>query len=142
MNTKSIPRFNSMIKEGSATWNFVAAATEQGIFDKVAVHLLNQGVKSMGGQYLGTCAYRGEGSTMCAAGCLIADEDYNPNMENKGWGIISNCQYEFMGPTLSANGELISALQLIHDNTEPAMWGHGLRALAGEHGLSTQVLDK
>ena len=34
------------------------------------------------------CAYRGEGKTMCAVGCLIPDEIYHPIMEGMSIGSI------------------------------------------------------
>ena len=42
---------------------------------RVRDHLLKQGVQSVSST--DSCMYRGIGGTMCAVGCLIADEHYN-----------------------------------------------------------------
>lgn len=59
----------------------LAQATEQQIFDQVVTHLAKQR-KSAYLEEKG-CAYRGPGGTMCAAGCLIADSEYDPAMDER-----------------------------------------------------------
>lgn len=54
----------------------------QSDLNKMYDHLIKQGRKSTGAKW-DACAYRGEGDTMCAVGCLISDEAYNPEMECK-----------------------------------------------------------
>lgn len=56
--------------------------TSEEIFDYVEAHLKEQGYRSMLDSSTGSCAYRGESGDMCAVGCLIADDEYNPSMEN------------------------------------------------------------
>lgn len=58
----------------------------QEIFNTVATHLLTQNARSMGTapQMEGRgCLYRGENGRMCAVGCLIKDEFYDPILENE-----------------------------------------------------------
>ena len=54
--------------------------TGQEIFDSVLAHLRKQGDASLNAS--GKCAYRGEGGTACAVGCLIPDELYDPRIES------------------------------------------------------------
>lgn len=54
------------------------------ILEQVATHLAKQQAASTahnprGGSY---CAYRGENGTMCAIGCLISDDEYDPDIEH------------------------------------------------------------
>ena len=49
------------------------------IFDYVVNHLRQQGFPAL--NWDGGCAYRGEDDTMCAVGCLIADDEYKPVFE-------------------------------------------------------------
>ncbi|NQY57090.1 MAG: hypothetical protein HRT86_11520 [Ilumatobacteraceae bacterium] len=56
----------------------------QSVFTKVVQFLRLQGKPAMmHSPELGVgCAYRGEGNTCCAVGCLIKDEFYTSDMEN------------------------------------------------------------
>lgn len=111
----------------------LSKATAQQVFDQVATHLLAQGKKSANGE---KCLYRGPEGTMCAAGCLIADDEYTPNMEGKGWySFVSN-----HGVT-SEHEELINRLQGLHDAGNPEEWRAGLQCIAGHFNLSRAVLS-
>ena len=57
--------------------------TLQTVFNIVSTHLLTQGMKSRNA--FGTCAYRGENGMKCAAGALIPDDQYKPEIENVLW---------------------------------------------------------
>ena len=122
------------------TLKTLPTATAQQVFDQVAKHMLTQMQKSEGTfthDSEGTftydevkCLYRAEGGLKCAAGCLIADDEYDPEMENKGW------------PTLVTDGiapkeheYLISRLQGLHDNIEPKWWKSELEDIATVFGL-------
>lgn len=90
--------------------------TAQELFDKVVDHLYIQGEPSfLGGTDI--CAYRGEWGTKCAAGVLIPDDLYDPEMESKGWFHVAHKfkSLEF----LDEHKDLIVSLQLAHDATEP-----------------------
>ena len=89
----------------------------QEIFDTVVAHLYRQKVVSVmvyEDSKIGTiCAYRGENGTKCAAGVLIPDEYYKPEMENE---TIFNLTYSFKVPDfLKTNLQLIRELQRLHD---------------------------
>ena len=53
------------------------------VFNYVVDHMQKQGKQSLfgGGN---TCAYRGDGGTMCAVGCLMKDDEYDPSWEGSG----------------------------------------------------------
>lgn len=88
--------------------------TDQELFDKVAGHLARQGCQAT--DSLGRCAYRGSDGMKCAAGCLIADAHYSPEIESKAAGI------ERVADALERSGvsrsqiDLVSRLQTAHDN--------------------------
>lgn len=131
----------------------------QQIFDRVATHLLRQGVQSRApSREAGyVCMYRGDNGTSCAVGCLIKDEGYNPQMEGV---VVVDLTYlhpvyprdkvDLLANALRASGvntedssslTLLKNLQGIHDRTLPNEWVHELRRLAKELQLSDQVLD-
>lgn len=53
----------------------------QEIFDKVYTHLEQQGGASA--LETGACLYRSEDGKMCAVGCLIPDDKYDPKFEGE-----------------------------------------------------------
>ncbi|AND75093.1 hypothetical protein pf16_170 [Pseudomonas phage pf16] len=63
-----------------------------GVSERIRDHLIKQKFRSAKPYNDGSagtktfCAYRGENGTMCAVGCLIADEHYTPEMERKSAG--------------------------------------------------------
>lgn len=79
----------------------------QADFDAVLLGIRQQGGPSVFGS---ACSYRGAGGFKCAAGWLIADEDYTPELEGR---------LAEMVPVLSAREDVrdISELQIIHDDT-------------------------
>ena len=114
---------------------------QQEIFDKVATHLIAQGKRSIG--FGGACAYRGDNGSMCAAGCLIPDDEYKPEFENRAWFYIANEVPSFSNAPDRVH-DLITTLQWVHDS--PCSWlspeklKESLRAVASRCGLSTDVL--
>ncbi|MGV8863237.1 MAG: hypothetical protein ACOH2T_18985 [Pseudomonas sp.] len=114
-------------------------ATAQQIFDQVATHLLTQMERSADKE--GNCTYRGafsEGTPlMCAAGCLIADEEYRPDMDGDGtsWG---NLAREGLVP--NNHSLLINSLQVIHDNYDPEDWFVQLTQFSSANDLNKDVL--
>lgn len=107
-------------------------ATEQQVFDQVVRHLLKQKARSEGGGY---CQYRGPGGLMCAAGCLIADHEYTPEMDDfaKGSDWAALVEDDII-PT-NAHKKLIIALQQLHDTKEPHNWEDELRMFAVKNKL-------
>ena len=120
---------------------------QQEIFDKVASHLITQGVQA---KYLPhsdgypSCAYRGENDTMCAAGCLIPDEEYNPEFEGMPWEDIGRAIPSLASLT-DKDHALISSLQYVHDND--SSWHNidilkeKLRNEARTYKLSSDILN-
>lgn len=103
-------------------------ATEQEVFDQVAEHLLKQNAQSR--HALG-CAYRGNDGLKCAAGCLIADDEYSEEFENKPWSELGRNISNFP----KKHSGLIQGLQAIHDTRPPVCWPSHLQELAKEYGL-------
>ena len=90
-------------------------ATPQQVFDHVVNHLRAQKFRSIGAD--GTCFYRGEDGLKCAAGALIADTEYHPEMDmpEDGYG-TSWVNLVARGLVPDAHQKLIRELQLIHDS--------------------------
>ena len=106
-------------------------ATAQQVFDQVVTHLRKQGKESRGSD--GDCAYRGQGGLMCAAGCLIADDEYDPYFDtasDTSWERHVN-----RGNFPPDHLNLIKSLQIIHDETEVSEWERDLKHLAEYKGL-------
>ena len=97
-------------------------ATEQEVFNQVKDHLLNQNEKSLRGT---ACAYRSETGLMCAAGCLMSDEEAEDIPENTCWWTLVS--YESVP---LAHAALISKLQQIHDSHPCSYWPELLEDLA------------
>ncbi|MNE71903.1 hypothetical protein D3C80_1678110 [compost metagenome] len=81
--------------------------------------------------------YRGAGGMMCAAGCLISDEEYKPFMDvgahlgGGSWGTMVS-----KGTVPADHEELIFKLQKLHDSSHSASsFAHKLRKLAEAEGL-------
>lgn len=114
------------------TYNPQYDHTPQGVLDFVCKHLLTQGKPSKSKQ-AGGCAYRGDDGLMCAVGCLISDDEYEPDME----GVTINAAqvltvFSWAEPSTIS---LLESLQGVHDNWEPACWREELEALAKSYGL-------
>ena len=94
------------------------------VFEFVKTHLLNQNKRSLL-SYRNQCAYRGdETKLMCAAGCLISDEEYQLTWENNSWSSLV-----MKGIVPNAHFKLIDRLQEIHDVYEPFLWKQKLDEL-------------
>lgn len=117
--------------------------SKQEIFDKVAAHLLTQGAKAADTE---GCLYRApqdDGRVLkCAAGCLLPDGLYSPEMEFKGVSheLIAAALLPIVGdkPRLRFLGQL----QDIHDWISVAEWPASLADVAEENGLNASVLDQ
>jgi len=105
------------------------AATEQEVFDQVAEHLLKQNAQS---EHALGYAYRGEGGLKCAAGCLIADNEYSEEYENRGWAVLVRNIPNFP----KRHSGLIRGLQNIHDTRSPKHWPIYLQKLARKYKLT------
>jgi len=85
--------------------------TREEIFDYVESHLKNQGQRSIPprGAVFIDGAYRGEDGTMCAVGCLLADDEYDPGMENLSVEVVS------LPERLIPHTWMLADLQSFHD---------------------------
>lgn len=109
-------------------------ATAQEVFDQVAKHLLTQMRKSFrsfkGAEY---CVYRGDDGLKCAAGCLIADDEYDESsMERRSWYGI--------GAVPNDHSDLIRELQIVHDECDVSIWAERLNYVASCWQLDPRVL--
>lgn len=105
--------------------------TNQQVFDKVVTALRLQSAKSLLYPDNGAlvCAYRSPDGKKCAAGHILPDELYNPEMENKNiYGI-----FEF--DDLVADRRFLYNLQLIHDNYDVKDWEYNWKDLAQRYKL-------
>jgi hypothetical protein len=119
---------------------------QQEIFNKVATHLITQGVQAtsvMGSGYP-SCAYRGDNGTMCAAGCLIPDEEYKSWFEGLPWDKVGHTIPSLASLT-DRDHELINSLQGVHDTDSSWRFIDGLkeklRYVAYGYGLSSDILN-
>ena len=116
------------------TLETLARASEQDVFDQVAIHLINQGKQSQrrikDTDVLPICVYR-TGSLACAAGCLIGEGEYHTDMEGSGWDLLKK-----EGKVPKAHANLIADLQGIHDDIRPVEWWDALVEMADEMRLS------
>ena len=116
------------------TLKTLAQATAQEVFDQVAKHLLAQMQVSKKEDSRNLCAYRGAGGLKCAAGCLIADDEYSESMDIPHSFSWDEMIAEEIAP--STHADLISELQQIHDNHPPDSWKNHLKLFARVRGLA------
>ena len=114
-----------------------AEMTAQEVFDAGAVHLLEQGKKSIrvnASQGESMCAYSGSEGLVCGAAPFV--QNYTPDMETRGWGSLVK-EY---GQT-EAHSNLIRALQQCHDTISPDNWKWTLDKIAVGKRLSPAILE-
>ena len=103
--------------------------TSRKVFNYVVNHMKNQGCRSTKKYEPDECAYRGENGTSCAVGCLILDEEYEPDMEYRPLRDVI-----FSIPRLHQFEELLYSLQQFHDY--PGNWSQSnIHGTFSEHGL-------
>ncbi len=114
-------------------------ATAQQVFDQVARHLLTQNEQSGVSTRAGLdCMYRGPNGLMCAAGCLIGDDEYKPSFEFNSWGP----GLAEAGAVPNAHCNLIEDLQRVHDDFLPDAWSERLSKVALRYGLDDAVVEE
>lgn len=106
-------------------------ATEQQVFDQVATHLLAQGKRATDGSSP-KCRYRTNTGLMCAAGCLMTDDEYHESFENISFEALS---FDSIPARRISHFAFIQELQETHDSIEPEDWRRALRDLAIEREL-------
>jgi len=90
--------------------------TDQEIFDKVVRHVIEQGKKSRNETRGGTCRYLSDDGSKCAAGCLIKDGMYQPEMDR--WTMLAGelqRTYPDAVEYNSSQSKMVRALQIAHD---------------------------
>jgi hypothetical protein len=94
--------------------------TPEDIFNYVENHLRIQGqsLRNVPSDNDGApeCAYRGVGGRSCAVGCLIADDEYNPEMEGTWVPILADMN--ILPPRLKPHLRLLTSLQGFHDDED------------------------
>lgn len=109
------------------TLKTLSQATAQEVFDQIVNHLLTQNKQCENNE--SKCMYR-SGNLKCAAGCLIADDEYNSDMEGHSWySLVYN---EIVPET---HRDLINSLQDIHDIWKPDIWKSKLKEFAINYEL-------
>lgn len=103
-------------------------ATAQEVFDQVKTHLLTQMERSV--DFISYNKYRSHNGLKCAAGCLIADDEYTMDMEGRIWSslVIENIIPDY-------HAILIRDLQFLHDCYQPPEWEERLEKVAKKHDL-------
>lgn len=120
----------------------VKTLSTQEVFDKVCNHLMSQGEKAeteeteMGSK---DCMYRlvkGDKVLMCAAGCLISDEEYTPDLENKRVNFDEVSTALIRSGVSAGDIDFLTCLQTVHDWEEVEDWPAQLQLLAENHNLT------
>lgn len=110
-------------------------ATEYDVIKQVGTHLLRQNARSDDGHM--NCMYRGQGGLMCAAGCLIAEDEYEASFEGNLWrSLVENEQVP------DAHRFLITRLQRIHDDYPPEDWDFRLKKLCDQYAVDSSWIDE
>jgi hypothetical protein len=102
--------------------------TDQEIFDKVALHLLEYGRLGIRSEDGSGCVYKTDTGLSCAVGCLIPDDLYDPLVEGMSishfddminiggeTGAILEKISEHLGLKDAKRSKLLRGLQQIHD---------------------------
>lgn len=113
--------------------------TDQVAFATVVTHMLDQGKAAI--DVDGACVYWNQDTGMkCAIGCLIKEEDYNPDMEENGVeGLIRlNLLPEYLK---SVDLHLLCDLQSVHDAADINGWLGQLTKLATKYNLNMPQVD-
>ena len=105
--------------------------TDEGVFEFVKQHLLNQGQKSESSNT--SCIYKKNNGLSCAVGCLIENEFYNDNLEFKNGDdpIVIDAVRKSL-PNWIINKNMLLDLQAIHDECEADEWEWKLQELEAQ----------
>jgi hypothetical protein len=103
---------------------------DQEAFERSARHLLQQGERSLL-ESRATCAYRGQRGLTCAVGCLIPDDEYDTELEEKNAAAIVSQVPALHGVSV----RLLGRLQSIHDYEVPSLWRLALEQLSKDFVL-------
>lgn len=114
--------------------------TDEGVFEFVKQHLLNQGQKSEG---VSSCFYKKNNGLSCAIGCLIENEFYVDNLEFKNGDdpIVIDAVKKSL-PNWVINKNMLLDLQVIHDEYEVEEWEFRLQELEEQTFHREELLKK
>lgn len=114
--------------------------TDEGVFEFVRQHLLNQGQKSEG---VSSCFYKKNNGLSCAIGCLIENEFYVDNLEFKNGDdpIVIDAVKKSL-PNWVINKNMLLDLQIIHDEYEVEEWEFRLQELEEQTFHREELLKK
>lgn len=109
----------------------------QEVFDRVRAHLLAQGKKSLIIEDDGrrSCRYRGPDGLKCAIGCLIHDEAYTPDLEDRHVRRLRVMRALEESGVMCTDLCLLSDLQSVHDGIAPSEWAGALAEVGKRFGL-------
>lgn len=107
------------------TINNLAESTTEEVFEYIRHHLLTQMQQSKNDK--GACFYRNEQGLKCAAGCLIPDDMYYPDLEYRKWHALVTRNF-----APEDHMELIQEMQRIHDDYDPITWEFELDKLESD----------
>jgi hypothetical protein len=103
-------------------------------FDLIKSHLLKQNKRSV--RENGRCCYRGPGDLKCAIGCLIPDALYEKDMDENAStsiGTLLSSRLSIKEHFKGVNHDLLTRLQMCHDNIAPEDWPTHLDRIEREH---------
>ena len=107
----------------------------QEIFDYVVWFLRKQNQKSLDTN--GHCSYRGANGLMCAVGCVMKDDEYNPKYEDHSiYRLIDNGYRDVLPKRIVDNKILLADLQRVHDSFIVKDWPEVLWRVARKHNLN------
>lgn len=111
----------------------------QGVFDRVASHLMTQKARAHNGK---GCSYYAPDGTKCAVGCLIAHSAYKSSLEGHRVGSHDVREALRMSgvPTDSNTMIMLSRLQSLHDHWPINQWRDELRDIAHWCGLHADAV--
>lgn len=119
--------------------------TLQETFDEMVNHLRKQNSKSwLVDERDGACAYRSQDGKMCAVGCLIKDEFYDPSLDLEE-NIVSNPKVRkaLCNSGYCTDGKfrkLMESMQFCHDTIAVKEWESNFRIIANDHNLELKPL--
>lgn len=132
------------------TLKTLPAASRQDVFNQIVEHMLTQnkrctievlsnvgkeGDKEM--KYVTMPAYHGDEGTRCAAGCFIAEDEYDKRFEGQAWSWLV-CEELVPGEHM----DIIQAASTIHDTYPVGEWYEALFRLGTRSKVSVQILER
>lgn len=109
--------------------------TKQETFDKTVAHLRKQGRRAIDPE-TGQCMYRAPDGCMCAAGCHIPDDRYDPCFEDQEIEVSSDSELTRLMRELGHDIELLVDLRNVHDNRSVREWEEEFSSVAKKHNLT------